>query len=210
MSFLPSICPGDAFIKERLSSFEYADSLDKEDMLSDMRNSFWIPKAGNEGSERDCIYLCGNSLGLQPKSTENLIAEELQVWKTKGVEGHFDHKFGRPWVSIDEHCLDPLAKIVGAHPQEIAVMGSLTNNLHLLMASFYRPCRERYKILMEPHAFPSDKFAIESQIRNHGFDPSDALLVAKSNQDCIVDMSDIEKIIREEGSKLALVLIGYR
>ena len=108
------------------------------------------------------VYLCGNSLGLLPAKTQELIAEELQVWGEKGVHGHFDHPYGRPWVSVDDLVVDESAKIVGAKRNEVALMNSLTANLHLLMISFYRPAGKRFKIIMESHAFPSDYVSLYS------------------------------------------------
>jgi len=131
----------------RLSN-EYSRQLDQADPLRELRKEFYIPKHG--------VYLCGNSLGLQPVGTRTLVLEELEVWKQQGVTGHFDHPHGRPWVSMDEQVTAKMANVVGALPSEIAVMGSLTANLHLLMASFYRPKGERTKIIIEEKAFPSD------------------------------------------------------
>jgi kynureninase len=203
MSFLPS-----SFQSFPLGfTLEAAKELDKEDPLAWFREKFYVPLGSDGHSEK--IYLCGNSLGLMPKATEKLINEELTVWKRKGVDGHFEHDFGRPWVTIDEPCLEPMAKIVGAKAMEIAIMGSLTSNLHLLMVSFYSPTPTRYKIMMESNAFPSDRFALESQIRFHGFDPKDALIIVSSSSEAgILKFEDVQRTLEEQGEKIALIMIG--
>ena len=132
--------------------------LDAKDPLAHLRLQFNIPsksKVGGTGDEQ-CIYLCGNSLGLLPRTTPDLISQELKVWADKGVHGHFDHPHNRPWVSVDDLVLEQSARLVGALKEEIAIMNSLTVNLHFLMISFYRPTPTRYKIIMESRAFPSD------------------------------------------------------
>jgi kynureninase len=137
----------------------FATHLDS--LYPSLREEFHIPK--NEGvratrnpePSKECIYFCGNSLGLQPKRTQSLVQEELDIWASRGVQGHFRHDKW-PWVSIHETCTSGMAEIVGAQEDEIAIMGSLTANLHLLMASFYTPTRQRYKIIIESKAFPSD------------------------------------------------------
>jgi len=150
-------------------SAEFAAKMDELDELKEFRKEFNFPADPN-GSGKDSLYLCGNSLGLQPRNTVAYVTEELEKWQKYGVEGHFPGvNTERPWVTADENCRDDMAEIVGAKPLEVAVMNSLTVNLHLLMAAFYKPTATRYKILMEGHAFPSDKFALRSQATFHGY-----------------------------------------
>ncbi|KAI9014852.1 pyridoxal phosphate-dependent transferase [Gaertneriomyces semiglobifer] len=159
--------------------------------------------------DSDCIYLCGNSLGLQPKKTRKLLEEELDVWASAGVQGHFNHPYGRPWVSIDDHVIAESARIVGAQNHEVTIMNSLTANLHFLMISFYRPTTHRYKIMMEAKSFPSDYYAIESQVSLHGFSPKDAIIeVEPRNGEDTIRTEDILQRIEEEGDKVALVLFS--
>jgi len=129
-----------------------------------------------EDTSDPCIYLCGNSLGPQPRRTRALINEELSIWATRGVTGHFNHPKSMPWVSASETVGISMAKVVGALPSEVAVMGSLTENIHLLLASFYNPSGSRTKIIIEGKAFPSDHYAVESQISWHGLDPAKHLV----------------------------------
>ncbi|TPX34178.1 hypothetical protein SmJEL517_g03079 [Synchytrium microbalum] len=159
--------------------------------------------------QKDCIYLCGNSLGLQPKRTRELISEELHVWADRGVNGHFDHPHNRPWALIDDHVVQSTAKIVGAKESEVAVMNSLTANLHFLMVSFYRPTSTRHKILMEPKCFPSDHFAIESQIKFHGYDPLPSIITVNLRDgESNISTDDILQAIDKDGDSIALVLFG--
>jgi len=153
--------------------------------------------------EEDSIYFCGNSLGLMPRHTRDLINQELDVWASSGVVGHFKHKHNRPWISIEENVVEKMAEIVGAKPIEVAVMNTLTSNLHLLMASFYTPNtkKNRKKILIEPMAFPSDLYAVESQIRFHGLDPAKELIKAVAPEgESIVPLDNILKIIEKRRS----------
>ena len=139
----------------------FAMKMDEEDELKSFRNEFHFPPGIDD---KPSIYLCGNSLGIQPKNTVPYVTEELEKWQKYGVEGHFPGVNPvRPWVTADEHCRDDMAAIVGAKPVEVAIMNSLTVNLHVLMCAFYNPTPTRYKILMEGKAFPSDKFALQSQ-----------------------------------------------
>lgn len=135
-----------------LNSPDFAALLDRDDPLAKLREEFNIPQ--HQG--RPVVYLVGNSLGLQPKLVPKLIAEELQVWAEVAINGHFEHPYGRPWFTVDEECANLLLPIVGAGPGEVAAMGSLTENLHLLLCAFYQPTPARYKIVMESKAFPSD------------------------------------------------------
>ena len=153
------------------------------------------------------LYLCGNSLGLQPKSTRNALDQELTDWANYGVEGHFHAK--NPWMPYHELLTEQMARVVGAKPIETVVMNTLSVNLHLMMVSFYRPTPQRYKILIEYDAFPSDKYAVASQLKFHGYDPAEGLieLHARDGEECL-RMDDIRQIIEEQGDEIALVLIG--
>lgn len=153
-------------------------------------------------------YLCGNSLGLQPTSTQKLVSQELAVWANQGVTGHFDHPHSRPWVTIDDTVVDQASEIVGAKQTEVAIANTLTVNLHLLMVSFYQPTATRYKILMEAKSFPSDYFAIESQVKFHGFDPNDAIIQLKPANGDIFSTQEITEYIKQNGNEIALVLFS--
>jgi kynureninase len=183
---------------------EYAAQMDERDPLAHFRNRFHIPttKAGEES-----IYLCGHSLGLQPKSARAYLEQELKDWAELGVEGHFHAK--NPWLPYHRLLTEQTAALVGAEPVEIVVMNSLTVNLHLMMVSFYRPTPQRYKILIESGAFPSDHYAVKSQIHFHGYEPSTSLieLVAREGESCIRD-DDIQSIIDREGDSISLILLG--
>lgn len=185
------------------NSLAYAQSMDASDELASFRNSFYLPQ--HEG--KDAIYFTGNSLGLQPKSAEAFLKQELDDWAKHGVEGHFDAH--RPWFSYHEFFAKHLASIVGGKESEVVAMGSLTGNLHLVMHSFYRPTKERYKILCEKKAFPSDSYALQSQVKSHGLDPEDAIveIAPAEGSSLITDASVIEKIF-ELGDSLAMVMIG--
>lgn len=186
------------------TGLEFALDLDKNDKLSHFRDQFHIPKH-KDGS--DCIYLCGNSLGLQPKTTKSYIEQELKDWAELGVEGHVHGK--NPWLSYHELLTDTMATIVGAKPIEVVVMNTLTTNLHLLMVSFYKPTKKRYKILIEGDAFPSDKYAVESQLRHHGFDDKEGLILWNSRQnEELLRYEDLEKILAKQGKEIALIMIG--
>jgi len=175
-------------------------NLSESDSKNDQHSIDSIPNS-------DCLYFCGNSLGLQPKSTKEYINAELQKWATYGVNGHFVDPL--PWVTVDETVVEGSARLVGALPIEIAIMNSLTANLHFMMVSFYRPTQARFKIVMEGKAFPSDKFAIASQIKFHGFDPAIAIVeVFPREGEHFISTSDIEAKIREHGDSVALVLFS--
>ncbi len=156
------------------NSIQFAAELDAADSLKIFRDKFYIPKQPNG---EDVIYLTGNSLGLQPKTVRANIEQELKDWETLGVEGHFKAK--NPWMPYHEFLTEQIARVVGAKPIETVVMNSLTVNLHLLMVSFYRPTSERHKIVIEAGAFPSDQYAVESQIKFHNFDTKDSLVELK-------------------------------
>ncbi|OZV69389.1 kynureninase [Winogradskyella aurantia] len=186
------------------TGLDFAVLQDREDPLSHYRSKFHIPKH-SDGT--DTIYFCGNSLGLQPKSTQSYIDQELKDWAELGVEGHVHGT--NPWLSYHELLTDNMAQIVGAKPIEVVVMNTLTTNLHLMMVSFYKPTKTRYKILIEADAFPSDKYAVESQLRHHGYDDKEGLLLWHSRVgEELARYEDLENIIKNHGHEIALVMIG--
>jgi kynureninase len=181
-----------------------ARELDDRDSLRSMRESFLFPKRPDG---RDVTYLCGNSLGLQPRKAKQYVDEELEDWAAYGVEGHFHGR--HPWLPYHELVTAGLARLVGARSSEVVAMNSLTVNLHLMMASFYRPNRERYRILIEAGAFPSDQYAVWSQAKFHGFDPADAILELRPPDGQHTLRNEyISNVIEQEGSRIALVLLG--
>jgi kynureninase len=185
-------------------SKSFALEMDAKDPLAKYRDRFHLPKTKTGG---DCIYLCGNSLGLQPKSARAFVEQELKDWETLGVDGHFQAK--HPWLPYHEFLAAPTARLVGAKPLEVVVMNTLTVNLHLMMVSFYRPTPARHKIIIEAHAFPSDQYAVKSQIRFHGFDPSTALIeLAPRRGEDTIRTQDIEALIEKEGETIALIMLG--
>lgn len=183
---------------------DFALAMDASDPLAHFRSRFCLPKA-ETGEE--CLYLCGHSLGLQPKTAAAYIDQELEDWANLGVEGHFHGK--HPWMLYHRLLTDQMAALVGAKPSEVVVMNSLTVNLHLMMVTFYRPTARRHKILVERGAFPSDQYAVKSQIHFHGFDPSTSLLefTPRPGESCMRD-EDIEGLIAREGDSIALILLG--
>lgn len=186
------------------STLAFAKEQDQQDPLHRFREKFHIPKdaAGN-----DIVYLCGNSLGLQPKNTQKYIQQELDDWAKLGVEGHTEAK--NPWMPYHEFLTNSMAKIVGAKPGEVVMMNTLTTNLHLLMVSFYRPTKTKYKILIESDAFPSDKYAVESQLDFHGFDAKEGLILWKPRKgEELCRLEDFEEIMKTQGNEIALILIG--
>ncbi|WP_111682492.1 kynureninase [Winogradskyella tangerina] len=183
---------------------EYAKQLDAADDLSHYRKQFHIPTDTNG---KELIYLCGNSLGLQPKSTKAYLDQELEDWANLGVEGHTHAQ--NPWMPYHEFLTEATAKIVGAKPIEVVTMNSLTANLHFMMASFYKPTKERYKILIESDAFPSDKYAVESQLRHHGYDDKEGLILWKPRpNEELLRYEDLEDILKAHGQEIALIMIG--
>lgn len=185
-------------------SLEYALRQDKNDPLKSYRNQFHIPK--NKYGE-EWIYMTGNSLGLQPKTTKKYVKQELKDWKNLGVEGHFEAK--NPWLGYHEFLTDSMAKIVGAKPIEVIVMNTLTANLHFMMVSFYKPSKTRYKVLIESDAFPSDKYAVESQLRHHGFDDKEGLILWKPKKNTnLLDCDTLETILKTQGHEIALIMVG--
>lgn len=181
----------------------FAKQLDERDELKTFRQQFYLPQHNGE----DVVYFTGNSLGLQPKSTKNYIEQELNDWAKFGVEGHFLAK--NPWLSYHELLTEKMAKIVGALPSETVMMNQLTVNLHLLMVSFYRPTKQRYKILCEAKAFPSDQYALQSQVKFHGYSIEDALIeIAPREGEYVLRHEDILEAIEKNKDSLALIMIG--
>ena len=181
---------------------------DAADLLASFRDEFLIPPHGH-GEQ---VYLCGNSLGLQPRATRQALLDELDDWSKLAVEAHFRGK--HPWMPYHEFVREQLAELVGAQPNEVVAMNSLTVNLHLMMVSFYRPTPQRHAILIEKGAFPSDRYAVESQIRFHGYDPATALIEIDGDQpDGSISDAAIERALDEHGKHIALVLwpgVQYR
>jgi kynureninase len=185
------------------NTLEFARMMDLQDPLKAFRSKFFIPQHNNA----DAVYFTGNSLGLQPKSTIDYINQELEDWATLGVMGHTSAR--NPWVSYHEQFAMPVAKLVGGNEVEVVVMNQLTANLHLLMTTFYRPTQKRYKIICEAKAFPSDQYAMESQVRLHGFDPADAIIQVSPREDeFVLRTEDILSAIEKNADSIALVLFG--
>ena len=184
------------------STLEFAKSLDERDPLRSFREEFLFP----DFHEKNLLYFTGNSLGLQPKNAKNYILEELEDWQKYGVEGHFISR--RPWYSYHENLTDMMAEIIGAKPLEVVVTHSLTTNLHLLMVSFFRPEGKRTKIICEEKAFPSDQYAIESQLKFHGLGAENLIEIAPRKGEFLIREEDIIAKINEIGDELALVMIG--
>jgi kynureninase len=181
----------------------FALQLDEQDALKSFRDEFLIPKHNGHTA----IYLCGNSLGLQPRSAKRYIQDQLNAWEDNAVEAWF--MGDEPWLKYHKALLGPLSNILGAKQTEITVMNSLTVNLHLLMVSFYKPTAARYKILMEAGAFPSDQYAMESQVRFHGFDPKEAIIeVVPRTGETTLRTEDILKQIALNADELALVMFS--
>ena len=177
------------------NSLDYAKQLDQEDPISYLRNQFHIPR---DKHGKEWLYFTGNSLGLQPKITSKYIEQELDDWANFGVEGHFEAK--NPWLSYHELLTDTMAKVVGAKPIEVVVMNTLTTNLHLLMVSFYQPTKTKYKIIIESDAFPSDRYAVQSQLSFHGFDPGEALIEWKPKEGKeLLELEDLKSILDIHG-----------
>ena len=185
------------------NNLAFANQLDEQNSLNHFREQFYIPVInGNE-----CIYFTGNSLGLQPKTTQDYVVNELEDWANFGVEGHFHAT--NPWFSYHEIFPQQVAKIVGALPEEVVVMNQLTVNLHLLMTTFYRPTKERFKIICEAKAFPSDQYAFESQVKLHGVNPDEAIIeVTPREGEYSIRTEDIIATIEKHSSSIALVLFS--
>ena len=177
---------------------------DAADPLAHFRSEFLFPKAPDGG---DVVYFAGNSLGLQPKNVRRYVDEALEDWAQLAVTGHFRGR--NPWMQYHEQLAGPTARLVGALPHEVVVMNTLTVNLHLMMVSFYRPTKTRFRILMEGGAFPSDQYAVQSQVRFHGFEPDEAIVELKPRPgESLLRKADIEETLAREGDSIALVLLG--
>lgn len=185
------------------NSLTFARSCDQQDTLQPFRHRFFIPQVNG----KDAIYLCGNSLGLQPKSVRAALEQELLDWQNLGVEGHFHGK--NPWVRYHELFPEKEARVVGAQPGEVVVMNNLTTNLHFMLVSFYQPTPQRYRIITEAGAFPSDQYALETQVKFHGFDPAEAIIEIKPRPgECNLRPADILATIAQHADSLALVMMG--
>ena len=186
------------------ASEDFAIAMDERDPLRNYRERFLFPKAADGG---DCVYLCGHSLGLQPATTAVYIEQELKDWAQLGVEGHF--RATNPWMPYHRLLTEQTAALVGAKPIEVVVMNSLTVNLHLMMVSFYRPTASKHKIVVERGAFPSDQYAVKSQIRFHGFDPASSLIeLAPLPGECCLRDEQISSLIEGSGEEIALIMLG--
>ena len=182
----------------------YARRMDAQDHLGKYRAQFHLPV---QTSGEPFIYFCGNSLGLQPKATAGLVQQELLDWQNLGVEGHFHAQ--NPWMPYHEFLTEAMARVVGAKPAEVVVMNTLTVNLHMMLVTFYRPQGKRNKIVIEADAFPSDKYAAESQIRLHGLDPAECLIELRAREgEICLRPEDIREAIRSQGEEIALIMLG--
>lgn len=191
-------------MSEFKTGLEFAKQQDQNDILKSYRDAFYLPK--NKNGE-PLIYMTGNSLGLQPKATKQYINQELEDWANLGVEGHFEAK--TPWLPYHEFLTESMAHVVGAKPIEVIVMNTLTANLHFMMVSFYKPTKKRYKILIESDAFPSDKYAVESQLRHHGYDDKGGVVLWKPREgEELLNYDDLEAILEAQGDEIALIMIG--
>ena len=183
---------------------DFARNLDAQDPLASYRDRFHIPR-GSGGEE--WVYLTGHSLGLQPKSARGYVEREMQLWQELAVEGHFHGP--QPWVPYIELLTEPTARLVGALPSEVVVMNTLTVNLHCMMVSFYRPTRERNKIVIESNAFPSDQYAVKSQLQFHDYDPASSLIeLSPRPGETTIRTEDIESLIEREGNTIALFMLA--
>lgn len=186
------------------SGESFARACDLRDSLARFRERFHIPRRPDG---RDAIYFAGNSLGLQPKTTHALLEEHLSDWASLGVDGHFQGK--HPWYAYHEVFRDSLARLVGAKPDEVVAMNTLTVNLHLMMTSFYRPTAKRHAVVMEHPAFPSDTYAVRTQIQHHGLDPDKSLIRLESKPGETTHRDEaLEELLQEKGDRVALVLLG--
>ncbi|MFL2621272.1 MAG: kynureninase [Flavobacteriaceae bacterium] len=186
------------------TSFDFAIKMDQNDELKYYRDSFHFPVDSNGNK---ILYFTGNSLGLQPKTTKEAVEQELDDWANFAVEGHFKAK--NPWMPYHELLTNDMAEIVGAKPEEVVIMNSLTANLHFLMISFYNPTKKRFKILIESDAFPSDRFAVKSQLKLHGFDPKNDLIEwSPRGNENLLRIEDLQEIIKKNGDEIALILVG--
>ncbi|KAL0143435.1 kynureninase [Mucor lusitanicus] len=205
-----------------LTSVELASELDAHNTLSPYRNEFAIPTRRDVSGEKSiyenendldqpCTYLCGNSLGLMPKRSRQLINEELDAWSKRGVEGHWNHPYGRPWATVDELVKEPLAHLVGAKPSEVTAMNTLTSNIHAMLITFYRPTEKRFKILIEQKAFPSDHYAVSSHLHSRGIDPKKGLLtIAPRQGEHTLRTQDIIDLINRDDEIAVVMLSGVQ
>lgn len=187
-----------------LADESWARTEDEADALAGFREAFELPRGGDG---RPLAYLCGNSLGLMPKAARALVEAELEDWGRLGVLGHLEAR--TPWYSYHESVREGLARLVGARSHEVVAMNGLTVNLHLMLATFYRPTAARYKVLMEDEAFPSDRYALASHLQTRGYDPADGVLVARPRAgEAGLRTEDVEALLAERGREIALVLLG--
>jgi kynureninase len=185
------------------ASLQFAQQKDKEDTLGIYKQQFYFPQI----NDRDAIYFCGNSLGLQSKKVQASVQQELDDWKNLGIAGFLKAK--NPWMYYQEYFKKSLSKIVGCKEEEVTVMNSLTVNLHLMMLTFYRPTPSRYKIIMEAGAFPSDQYAVETQVKHHGFNPDEAVIeIAPREGEKTLRHEDIISAIETNGASVAMVMLG--
>src|SRR5437879_351001 len=182
----------------------FARRLDAEDSLRHFREKFHLPLGKDE---KPLIYFAGNSLGVMPKAAREIVEQELDDWAKLGVDAHLDA--ATPWYSYHETLREPTARLIGAKPVEVICMNSLTVNLHLMMATFYRPTKARFKVLMEEPAFPSDTYAIKTQLVHHGLDPKDALILPRPRKGAFtIQTEDVVDLREEHADQLAVVMIG--
>jgi kynureninase len=185
------------------TSLSTAKQLDEQDILALFKRQFHFPKH----QDTDVIYFCGNSLGLQPKNVEAAVLQELSDWKNLAISGFAKAK--NPWLTYQEYLKPTLANIVGAKADEVTVMNTLTVNLHLLMLSFYKPTKQRFKIMMEAGAFPSDQYAIETLVKHFDLEPNDAIIeIAPGEGEKLLRTEDIISAIAQHGDSLAVVMFG--
>lgn len=198
-----------------VASVKFANLMDERDPLRQLRGDFNYPKMKEVlktdltlvDPEEDCVYLCGNSLGLCPKKTKYYMDIEIDKWSKRGVQGHLDGDL--PWAFCDECLEEDMMKIVGCNREEVGLMHGLTVNLHLLMISFYRPSKDRFKILCESKAFPSDHYAFESQTRLHGLKPEDVMICVEPREgEFTLRTEDILSIIEKEGDSIAVICLS--
>ncbi len=186
------------------NTLDFAQQMDATDPLKGFRAQFFLP---HDVQGKPYLYFTGNSLGLQPKKAREYVMQEMDDWARFGVEGHFHAR--HPWMPYHEFLTESMARVVGAKPEEVVVMNTLTVNLHLMMVSFFRPTIKRHKILIEKGAFPSDQYAVQSQIRFHGYDPQEALIELPYEAGKAYTSTDtILEILARQGDEIALVLIG--
>lgn len=188
-----------------VKSREFALALDKADVLASVRDEFWLPK--KPGTDEAALYFCGNSLGLQPKTVRARVEEELLSWQLRGVEAHFLGE--RPWAHTDDFVRSQMSHVVGAQREEVVVMNGLTTNLHLMMIPFYQPTKTRFRILMEKKSFPSDLYAVQSQVELRGLTVEEAVVeLAPREGDFTLRTEDILAAIARLGDSLALVMFA--